>query len=96
MTSAEDRAAVLEEVRLIIIEAVRDSNPVRADGIAKIVAYHYPRSGLTSSEIAERIKDAADAVGVPVEPWRRSVKNSALADAYLLAAVRSPASPASF
>jgi hypothetical protein len=68
--SPEDRNAVLNEIRLIVIEALRDLDKVRADGLAKIVASTYPRSGMTSADIAERISAAALAAGIPVE--RRS------------------------
>lgn len=73
----EDRAAVLQEVRLIIVEAMRDREPIRAEALARIVASSYPRSGMGSGEIAQRIKDAALAAGVPVEAggvvWRESL-----------------------
>jgi len=62
-----DRDAVLNEIRLIVIEAMRDADTIRADSLAKIVAWTYPKSGLTSSDIVERINVAALAAGVPVE-----------------------------
>jgi len=67
MTCAEDQAAVAEEVRLTIVEALRDGDPIRAEGIARVVASSYPKSGQCWPEIAGRIKDAALAAGVPVE-----------------------------
>ena len=63
----DDRDAVLNEIRLIVIEALRDADAIRADWIAKIVASTYPRSGMTISDIAQRINTAALSAGVRVE-----------------------------
>jgi hypothetical protein len=68
MFSSEHRKAVLEEVQLIVMEALREGDRVRADGLAKVVASSYPHSGLTSTQIAERIREAAGVAGVAVEP----------------------------
>ena len=66
-TYVDDRDAVLNEIRLIVIEAMRDADTIRADSLAKIVAWTYPKSGLTKSDIVERINVAALAAGVAVE-----------------------------
>ena len=67
MFNSEHREAVLDEVRLIVMEAMREGDRVRADGLAKVVASSYPHSGLTGAQIAERIREAAGVAGVPVE-----------------------------
>ena len=66
MIRLEDQKAVQEEIRLIVKEAKRDGQPVKADGLAKIVAWTYPHSGLTVDQIADRISEAAVAASVPV------------------------------
>jgi hypothetical protein len=67
MIRPDDQNAVLEEIRLIVGEAIRDGDAVRAEGLAKVVAWTYPNSGLSASEIAERIRDAARAAGVVID-----------------------------
>jgi hypothetical protein len=67
MTSAEDEAAVLDEVRLLIVEAVRERDVIRADHIAKFIAAGYPLSTLSVGEISARIIEAAFAAGVEVD-----------------------------
>jgi hypothetical protein len=76
MVRLEDQKAVSEEIRLIVKEAKRDGQPVKADGLAKIVAWTYPHSGLSAAQIADRISEAAVAAGVSVyhgNAARRSV-----------------------
>jgi hypothetical protein len=67
MTSAEDQAAVLEEIRLTIIEAARERDIIRADSVANFIAAAYPLSHLSIGEISARIVEAALAAGVQVE-----------------------------
>jgi hypothetical protein len=66
MVRLEDQKAVSEEIRLIVKEAKRDGQPVKADGLAKIVAWTYPHSGLSAAQIADRISATAVAAGVSV------------------------------
>lgn len=66
MVRLEDQRAVSEEIRLIVREAKRDGQPVKADGLAKIVAWAYPHSGLSAPQIADRISQAAAAAGISI------------------------------
>ena len=67
MTSADDQAAVLDEIRLLIVEAVRERDVIRADNIAQFIAAAYPLSKLSIGEISALIMEAAFAAGVEVE-----------------------------
>src|ERR1044072_1655828 len=67
MTSAEDQAAVFEEIRLLIVEAVRERDVIRADHVAQFIATAYPLSKLSVGEISAQIMEAAFAAGVEVE-----------------------------
>jgi hypothetical protein len=66
MLRLEDQKAVRDEISLIVREARRDGQPVRPVGLARIVGSTYPNSGLSISEIADRIDEAAHAAGIPV------------------------------
>lgn len=59
-----DAASVAEEIRLLLVEALREGDVVRPDEIAKYVASAYPRSGLSQQQIADRIRTAAIQAGV--------------------------------
>jgi hypothetical protein len=67
-TSEDHRAATLEEIRLIIVEALRNGDAIRPDALARIVFTSYPRSGLTEERIALGIRGAAAEAGVKVMP----------------------------
>jgi hypothetical protein len=67
MNSAEDYVAVLDEIRLAIVEAVREGDVIRVDNIANFIATAYPLSQLTVGEISVRIIEAAFHAGVQVE-----------------------------
>jgi hypothetical protein len=76
-TSEDHRAAILEEVRLIIVEALRNGDAIRPDALARIVFESYPMSGLSEQQIALGIRGAAAEAGVAVlsgkaEPVRRT------------------------
>jgi hypothetical protein len=68
--SEDHRAAILEEIRLIIVEALRNGDAIRPDALARIVAASYPMSGLSEEQIALGIKGAAAEAGVPVLPGK--------------------------
>ena len=67
MVNLEHRTAVLEETRLIVVEALREGDGVRAVSLAKVIALNYPKSGIAEAEIAEAIKQACIEAGVRIE-----------------------------
>jgi hypothetical protein len=67
-TSEDHRTATLEEIRLIILEALRNVDAIRPDALAKIVFASYPRNGLSEERIAVGIRGAAAEAGVKVMP----------------------------
>ena len=77
--SEEHQAAVLEEIRLIIVEALREGDAIRPDLLAKIMAKSYPQSGLTEERIREGIRQAASVAGVTVLPEGFDAVRAALA-----------------
>ena len=58
---------MLDEIRLLIVEAVREHDVIRADNIANFIAAAYPLSELSLGEISARIMEAAFVAGVQVE-----------------------------
>ena len=79
MPKPEHRAAVLEEIRLIVVEALRNRDVVRPDVLARSVWGNYPDSGLSESQIEEGIRQAAAEAGVTVEPSDAELLKQALA-----------------
>ena len=66
--SGEHRAAALEEIRLIIVEALRNGDTIKPKALAKVVFTSYPNCGLTEERIALGIRGAAAEVGVKTIP----------------------------
>ena len=66
--SNEHRASVLDEIRLIIVEALRNRDVIRPKALASIIRKSYPDSGLSEALIAAGLCEAAAEAGVPVEP----------------------------
>lgn len=79
----EHRASILDEIRLIIVEALRNGDVIRPGALASIIAKTYPASGLSETKIAAGLCEAAAEVGVMVEPsllelLRRALKRTEL------------------
>ena len=73
----DHRQAVLDEIRLIIVEALRNGDAIRPESLAKVVHTSYPNSGLSEQQIAVGIRGAAAEADVKVvtacaEPVRAS------------------------
>lgn len=68
MTCApEDQIAVLEEIRLLLAEAVQEGDVVRPDVVATYIATAYPQNEFGVGVISARIIAEALALGLPVE-----------------------------
>ena len=52
--SNEHRASVLDEIRLIIVEALRNRDVIRPKALARIILKSYPDGGLSEALIAAR------------------------------------------
>jgi hypothetical protein len=68
MANVQSQAAVLDEIRLIVVEAQREGDSVQPETIAKAVAGSYADSGLGEVEIAEGIRQACIEAGVRLAP----------------------------
>ena len=80
MINRENRRAVVEEVRLIIAEAIRDGDTVKTDSLAKIVAMSYPNSGFRVEQIEQHLCKAATKAGVRIGFSRPAARDHAAED----------------
>lgn len=62
------RASILEEIRLIVVEALRNDDIIHPKALAAIVARSYPGSDLTEEQIAASIFEAAAEASIRVTP----------------------------
>ncbi len=67
MVDSVDRRAVIQEVRLIIVEALREGDLIRPEYIATFVARSYPNSGFAQGQIAQHIRKSAIIAGARIE-----------------------------
>jgi len=66
MINRENRKAVEEEVRLVMVEALREGDTIRPGELAGIVAAAYPNSGFRKEQIEHHLYKAATLAGVPI------------------------------
>jgi len=70
-----DKLSVAEEIRRVIADAIKDGGCVDAAVNASIIARAYPRCGLTTAQITERVIEAAVAARVALQLSKRSFAN---------------------
>ena len=61
-----DRDSVLDEIRLAIMEALREGDTLRPEKLAQIITAVYPQSGFEEDAIAAMVRRKAVLAGVKV------------------------------
>jgi hypothetical protein len=79
MINRENRKAVVEEVRLIIVEALREGDTIRPGELAGIIAAAYPNS-FRKEQIEQHIRKAATMAGVRIGAAKEAARERAADD----------------